>query len=41
MRLGPTDKMCGATLIGASPNVVNVDICARNGKPVMFVGRLR
>jgi hypothetical protein len=37
---GSADRMCGATLIGASPNVVNGDIYARNGKPVMFVGRL-
>jgi hypothetical protein len=33
--------MCGAPSIGASANVVNVDTCARNGKQVMFVGRLR
>jgi Na+/H+ antiporter NhaD/arsenite permease-like protein len=30
-----------ATLIGASANVVTVGICARNGRPITFVGWLR
>jgi hypothetical protein len=31
--------MCGVMLIGASANIVNLDVFARNGKPVMFVAR--